>query len=147
MSGYFSEEILDEEHLLSWLKMRSELFQRPMLLLLYGSMGVGKTTFVKHLVKVLGGKEDVLSPTFALHHSYSVDEGFIEHWDLHRIETPEDLESTGFWDQFMDESSFIIVEWADHLCLELLPKHWNIFSLSIELRGEESRMYKLSQIF
>ena len=52
----------------------------------YGSMGAGKTTFIKALCDVLGVKDDVNSPTFTIVNEYKAAKGFsIFHFDFYRI--------------------------------------------------------------
>lgn len=100
-----------------------ELFQpRPKLVFLRGEMGSGKTSFVSKVADVLGAP-DAASPSFALHTRYEGIRGVIDHLDLDRLESAEDLESTGFWDLITevlaDESNrsrrFIMIEWAKRL--------------------------------
>lgn len=53
---------------------------------LCGSLGAGKTTFVRAVVRALVGEDVVSSPTFVLCHEYRrKDGGKIEHWDLYRL--------------------------------------------------------------
>ncbi|NMC63391.1 MAG: tRNA (adenosine(37)-N6)-threonylcarbamoyltransferase complex ATPase subunit type 1 TsaE [SAR324 cluster bacterium] len=60
---------------------------------LIGPLGAGKTTFVRYLVKYLGSKDPVSSPSFTLQHEYALNEGgMIEHWDLYRVKSlPDEL--------------------------------------------------------
>lgn len=93
------------------------------LLLLQGPMGIGKSQLVQILVyKILG--EQSFSPTYAIHNRYSNDSGSIDHLDLYRVEDEEDLESTGFWDLFLQERGLICIEWADRLDEQALPQTW-----------------------
>ena len=76
---------------------------------LQGSLGAGKTTFVRFLVDALGGRDPVSSPTFTIEHEYSLERGsMLEHWDLYRLhDLPEELsEAVGVYD-------IRIVEWPD----------------------------------
>jgi tRNA threonylcarbamoyl adenosine modification protein YjeE len=102
---------------LSW--MAPELLEpRPKLVLLNGPMGSGKTTFVAMLAKQLGAG-DAASPSFALHSRYEGHRGTIDHFDLDRLKSLDELESIGFWD-LIDEAKddprrFVMIEWADRL--------------------------------
>ena len=51
----------------------------------YGSMGAGKTTFVKAICEELGVEDVITSPTFAIINEYSSREGVIYHFDFYRI--------------------------------------------------------------
>lgn len=99
-------------------------FKDRTLVLLMGEVGVGKTTSVQLFSDILGCKE-VASPSFAIHHRYETsDDKNIDHLDLYRLKDDDDLESTGFWDLFMQKQSIIMIEWADRLELNSLPLNW-----------------------
>lgn len=85
---------------------------KSQVLWLQGPMGSGKTTFVRYLVG-----EQASSPSFALQQVYDVKGGEIQHWDLDRINSPEELEATGFFDIFSitDRKKLIAIEWANRL--------------------------------
>lgn len=108
----------------------SEQKNAKKLLLLEGPMGVGKTQFVIFLLGALGGDVPT-SPSFALHNSYKTTSGFsVEHLDLFRLESADDLESTGFWDLFtQNASSVIVIEWSERLkdfgVRDQLPMSWS----------------------
>lgn len=119
---------------------------RRQLILLDGPMGAGKTQFTKFLLEALGGSE-VVSPSFAIHNSYASRRGFIEHMDLFRLESEEDLESTGFWDFFRAREGVVIVEWAERLnemgLTPQLPRTWPCLALRFEVptgSGEKRRV-------
>lgn len=84
------------------------------LLLLDGPMGAGKTQFTRFLVEALGG-EGTTSPTFAIHNQYVVKRGTVDHFDLFRLASEDELESSGFWDLFHSRKSTIVVEWASRI--------------------------------
>ncbi len=90
-------------------------------------MGAGKTQFTKFLIESLGSTEAV-SPSFAIHHSYETSVRDIHHLDLFRLESADDLESTGFWDIFCADDAWVIIEWAEKLdefgLRNQLPKSW-----------------------
>lgn len=94
------------------------LEQRPKLLLLNGEMGSGKTTFTTVLAEQLGAT-DAASPSFAIHSRYEGPRGTIEHFDLDRLKSEEELESIGFWDLLseasLDPRRFVVIEWAQRL--------------------------------
>lgn len=107
--------------------------------LLEGDVGSGKTETVKALARLLRVKE-VASPSFAVHHRYLTSDDFpIEHLDLYRLESEDDLESTGFWDLFSAPEGLIVIEWADRLNVQYLPRDWTLFRLQYEIVGETER--------
>ena len=89
----------------------------PVLILLSGDLGAGKTTLTKGIAAGLGAarEDDVTSPTFTLVHRY---EGStrVYHVDLYRIDGLHDLETLGLEDIF-SENAVVIVEWPDRLKL------------------------------
>jgi len=117
------------------------LFQGGAIFLLSGAMGVGKTEFVKKVVEVLHAKKGVSSPTFSLHHHYEGRPN-IEHWDLYRLNSEDDLESSGFWDQFSDQTGLIFIEWPDKIKKEWLPEDWKIISFEFEILNLEERQLR-----
>jgi tRNA threonylcarbamoyladenosine biosynthesis protein TsaE len=119
------------------------LIEAPMLVLLVGEVGSGKTEFLKHLMKKFG-VDSIASPTFSLHHRYQVKGGLhFVHVDLYRLKSEEDLESTGFWDLFENQNSVILVEWSNLINDLAWPMNWKKIKLMIH-RSNESRDYELS---
>jgi tRNA threonylcarbamoyladenosine biosynthesis protein TsaE len=114
----------------------------PVLILLTGDLGAGKTTLTKGIVSGAGAahEEEVTSPTFTLIHKYagepSPDGGCpIYHIDLYRVENRQGLESLGLEDIF-DEPAIVIVEWPDRLNL---PRNWPVINIKLEHLSEEAR--------
>lgn len=83
-----------------------------------GEMGAGKTTFIQALCRELGVPEDVNSPTFSLVNEYFTSSGeSIYHFDLYRIEEPDELFDLGYEEYFFSGKRCFI-EWpekASHL--------------------------------
>ncbi len=82
-------------------------------LALFGGMGAGKTTLTRGIARGLGAAEGVSSPTFALVHEY---DGRLKiyHFDMFRVESWDDLASTGFFDA-LDSGGVLIVEWSENI--------------------------------
>ena len=86
--------------------------------LLFGNLGAGKTTFVQGLAKGLKITDRILSPTFILQRSHSINTGKIKnlnHIDLYRIENSTEIESLGLSEIIEEENSIAVIEWADRL--------------------------------
>jgi tRNA threonylcarbamoyladenosine biosynthesis protein TsaE len=81
-------------------------------LLINGSMGVGKTTLIKAIVKALESKDEVSSPTFSLVNEYEKDNESIYHFDLYRVNTIEELFDFGIEDYF-NSNSWCLIEWPE----------------------------------
>ena len=86
--------------------------------LLNGDLGAGKTTFTQFLLKELGVKEVVSSPTFAILKSYK-GKFMFHHFDTYRITTEEAIEA-GFDEILSEADSVKIIEWSENIS-ELLP--------------------------
>lgn len=80
---------------------------------MFGPMGAGKTALTRGIARGLGIAEGVSSPTFALVHEY---EGKfpVYHFDMYRVESWDDLYSTGFFD-YLDAGGVVIVEWSENI--------------------------------
>lgn len=100
----------------------------------YGDLGAGKTAFTRGVADFFGLKDEVSSPTFALVNEYSSEKTKIYHFDMYRINTLEDLESTGFFDYL--GRGIILVEWSENI-KEYLPE--NLIEIKISKTGENSR--------
>ncbi len=83
---------------------------------LYGDLGAGKTTLVKAICEVLGVRESVASPTFALVNEYSYFDAetqtvqLIHHIDLYRLKDLEEALGIGI-EEYLDGLSYCFIEW------------------------------------
>lgn len=87
----------------------------------YGSMGAGKTTFIKAVCEELGVKDVITSPTFAIVNEYRAEETgeLIYHFDFYRIKKLEEVYDMGYEDYFYS-GALCFIEWPE-LIEELLP--------------------------
>ncbi|MCD7742105.1 MAG: tRNA (adenosine(37)-N6)-threonylcarbamoyltransferase complex ATPase subunit type 1 TsaE [Ruminococcus sp.] len=84
-----------------------------------GGLGAGKTTMTRGISLGMGLGDEVTSPTFALVNEYHADTPLsLYHFDMYRITSSADLETTGFYD-YMDDNSVICVEWSENISDEL----------------------------
>ena len=107
-----------EETIVFGVQLAREL-KPPVLVLLLGDLGAGKTTLTKGLVSGLGAapEEDVTSPTFTMIHEYGSardSTARVYHVDLYRVETARELETLGLED-LLAERAVVIVEWGEKL--------------------------------
>ena len=79
----------------------------------FGSLGMGKTAFIRGLARGLNIAENVSSPTYALVHEYA---GKIPlyHFDMYRVSGWDDLYSTGFFD-YLEADGIVAVEWSENI--------------------------------
>lgn len=97
----------------------AQRLQPPVLVVLLGELGTGKTTLTKGIAAGLGAapEEEVTSPTFTLIHEYRGREPNaprVYHVDLYRIENARELETLGLED-LLAERAVVIVEWGEKL--------------------------------
>lgn len=86
----------------------------------YGSMGAGKTTFVKALCEAMGVTDTVNSPTFAIVNEYDTPLGRpVYHFDFYRIKRLAEVYDMGYEDYFYGRG-LCFIEWPE-LIEELLP--------------------------
>lgn len=102
---------------------------------LNGEMGVGKTIFAKGLCAALGVAEYVSSPTFTLVNEYEGTHFPVYHFDLYRIEEPEELYAIGF-EEFIAGHALVIIEWSERAG-ELLPAEY--MEVLLERQCEDGR--------
>jgi tRNA threonylcarbamoyladenosine biosynthesis protein TsaE len=124
----------------------------PVLVLLKGDLGSGKTTLTKGIISGLGAakEEDVTSPTFNLVHEFGNStlvgsEGSaapckVYHVDLYRIETFHDLESLGLEDA-LSEKAIVIIEWPEHFTFRT---DWPTVEIRLDHAGGDSRRIAIS---
>ena len=93
-----------------------------------GDLGAGKTTFVQGLAIGLGVTERVTSPSFVLMKEYLAGRYPLIHIDVYRLERMQEVVDLGY-DEFLDPSHIVVVEWGD-MVEPLLPKE----HLSISMR-------------
>lgn len=97
------------------------------IIVFYGDLGAGKTTLTRGVARYCKTSEDASSPTYAIAHEYNGEKFKIYHFDMYRITSYEDLESTGFFDYI--DKGIIIIEWGENI-EEFLPE--NIIKIVIE---------------
>lgn len=116
-----------------WARDFAVKLSRPTVILISGDLGAGKTQFTSWMVEALGGHgAQVSSPTFAIHQRYNSPNGHIDHVDIYRIQSEQELETSGFWDLFASSDGMVIVEWGDRLQDFKLPQPWKVLRVHLE---------------
>ena len=119
----------------------AEIVQSGDVITLKGALGAGKTTFARGFIQHLAGvDEEVVSPTFTLVQTYETQRGIIWHFDLYRLEAPDDVLELGLEDA--QAGGITLIEWPERLG-PYMPRT----PLQIEMSsapGETARSIRLS---
>lgn len=110
--------------------------------LLYGEMGVGKTTLINELVFQLGVTETASSPSFSIVNEYEAENDIIYHFDFYRISKIDEAYDIGL-DDYLSSGNYIFIEWPERIN-ELLPK--NATKIYIMKNNNGSRTLKLTPV-
>ena len=107
---------------------------------LHGTLGAGKTTFVRHLLHALGVQGRVKSPTYAVMEPYELPGLTAWHFDFYRFDDPQEWEDAGFRDVFA-APGLKLAEWPEK-AEGLLPRP--DLRVDIAIAGEHERRVKLA---
>ena len=138
MQKFFSKSYIETEEIAQRL---AKTLKGTEIIAMFGGLGAGKTAFTRGLARGLGVEDGVSSPTFALVHEY---EGKfpVYHFDMYRINTFDDLYTTGFFD-YMD-NGVMVIEWSENIenalpdnCIRVYIKVISENEREIEIEGAE----------
>lgn len=104
----------------------------------FGGLGMGKTAFTRGICKGLEFNDGVQSPTFSLVNQYDA-KYTVYHFDMYRINTYDDLYSTGFFDYL--DTGVLIIEWSENI-ENALPDDY----IRIEISQGESENQRIIDI-
>lgn len=104
-------------------------FPKDRIFLLYGSMGAGKTTFVKYLCQQLNVQDSTSSPTFSIVNEYESPVGPIYHFDFYRIKDEQEAFDFGY-EEYFYSGAYCFVEWPEKIP-NLLPEEAKEIHISI----------------
>ena len=107
-------DISSEETISELAKNFSNFLRGGEIIFLYGEMGVGKTTFVRHLINHFQKKEnfeltEVTSPTFNLLNEYQINKLLIKHYDLFRLKDKSEILNLDIFENYNE--SITLIEW------------------------------------
>ena len=107
-----------------------------------GPLGAGKTTMIKEILRQSGIIKNVSSPTFGYVNSYNTSEGItLNHFDLYRIHSVEELFDMGYEEYFFGDS-YLFIEWAEK-AESLIPD--SCIRVYLEETGSTARLVKFSR--
>ena len=105
------------------------------LVLFKGELGSGKTTLIKSILKNLGVKENITSPTFSIVNQYLISNGLINHFDLYRIKSLIELDVIGF-EEYLESEAVCFIEWPEIAMSKIVDKYVEIY---IKFINEKTR--------
>lgn len=118
------------------------LLSPPLMVLLRGDLGAGKTTLVKGIAEGFQAAraEDVTSPTFTLVHEYRGPTANLYHIDLYRIDTERELETLAL-DDLLAPDCILLIEWGEKF--PRLQRDQNL-EIALERVGEIERRIQVT---
>jgi tRNA threonylcarbamoyl adenosine modification protein YjeE len=118
----------------------SSTSKRPLVILLEGEVGAGKTVFVKGAALHFG-IDNVISPTFVVYYDYPFGDGrVLVHADLYNVHEPEEFEHLGL-EEYLREGTVMFIEWSDRSgpIYDLMCEKARIVNIKIEHVNEHTR--------
>ena len=108
------------------------------IIFLYGEIGVGKTTFIKYLINGFQKKNklkltEVTSPTFNLLNEYQINQIKINHYDLFRLKSVEEIKNLGLFEN--NKNLITLIEWPQ--IIEKKPK--NLIELNFKYEDDHKK--------
>lgn len=101
-----------EEDTLALAARLSRIVPDGVVIFLQGTLGAGKTTFTRGVLRGLGYAGKVKSPTYTLVEPYEIAGRFIYHFDLYRLNTADELKQLGV-EEYFSPSTICLVEWPE----------------------------------
>ena len=103
----------------------SKILKKGDILFFHGEIGVGKTTFIKHLINSLQIKNnlnltEITSPTFNLVNEYNVGIFIIQHYDLYRLKSSDETKNIGLLEN--QKEIITLIEWPEKIDNKIINK-------------------------
>ena len=118
------------------------LSERDKILLFYGKMGAGKTTFIKAFCAALGVEDTVSSPTFSIVNEYQSLHGIIYHFDFYRLKNQTEALDLGL-EEYFDSGNYCLIEWPEKIP-DLLSE--NYLRILLEVQSGQQRRLMITKI-
>ena len=113
------------------------------IIVLTGDLGSGKTKLTEGILTYFGLQDEISSPTFTIVNEYDTPNLKIFHFDVYRLEEPEEFSFIGGEEYF--EKGASIIEWGEKI-EQLLPPNYTKISFSRSLENEDVRVLKIEKI-
>tara|TARA_A100001011_G_scaffold393945_1_gene485147 strand:- start:178 stop:645 length:468 start_codon:yes stop_codon:yes gene_type:complete len=141
-----------EDNIAELAKKFSQILKKGDVVFLHGEIGVGKTTFVKHLINNFQRKKnldltEVTSPTFNLVNEYNGGNFIIQHYDLFRLKSIEEIKNLDIFEDI--SNTIILIEWPELIkkkpknLIELILKYEDDHKKrSAQIHGLDLKLFK-----
>lgn len=128
-------------------KNKKKTVNKPLVFILSGELGTGKTVFIKGVGEELGIK-NIISPTYTIAYEYPLKDKYfnkLSHFDLYQIDNAQDLEKIGI-KEALKPNNLLMFEWGEKVgdLISLIKKRAYIVYISIEYITEGSRKLRVS---
>jgi tRNA threonylcarbamoyl adenosine modification protein YjeE len=128
-------------------KLLEKSFERPLIFIIEGEMGVGKTIFVKGMGEFLGIKE-IVSPTYVVMFEYEIKKSKLKkliHLDLYNVEEKEEFEYLKIGEH-LAPGNLLAIEWGEKVgeIFDLLKEKGEIVYVKMRYENEKERVIEIS---
>lgn len=133
--------ILNEQALQQWITTFAKDVKGGEVIYLHGDLGAGKTTLTRYFLQALGFQGLVKSPTYTLVESYTLPRLTVHHFDLYRVQSPQELHFMGI-EEYFTPHAIVLIEWPEK-AEGVLPKP--TYELYLKALSETERELTLKQ--
>lgn len=106
------------------------------IVLFYGDMGSGKTTFINALLEVMQSEDVATSPTFSIVNEYHIPNDKVYHFDFYRIESIEDAYNFGV-EEYLNSNHWLFIEWPERI-ESLLPEDAQVINITTDTNNRRA---------
>jgi len=129
--------------------LKKQINQHPLIFILQGELGVGKTIFVKGIGEALGVK-NIISPTFVVYYEYDIRQNKIKkliHVDLYNLIDEEEFKHLGL-EKYLTTGNILCFEWGEKAAplIDVLRKKGKVIFVKMDYLGEKKRTIKVHQL-
>ncbi len=142
MKLILQSEILKDHDYVSFSGLLLEKVPRGSVILMKGSVGAGKTTFVSTVCRSFG-LAFTQSPTYAIHNHYENTNASVDHFDLYRLDSEDEIQASGFYDLMAEPADYKFIEWSEKIKAADLDLSRPVYELVFTVNADQSRTCKL----
>src|SRR3989344_9155349 len=146
---YLSKNEKETQKIAGNLALKTLKLKDPVVIILEGELGAGKTTFVRGFAKALGIKAKIKSPTFNLMKGYKIPRNsifhipysiFLVHIDCYRVRDHRDLATLDLKTLFRSPQNIVLIEWPEGIS-KILPNR--LIKVHIDHIGRNERKIQI----